>query len=29
MWTNNGCELDGENADCLKVKQFIDEHMKN
>jgi hypothetical protein len=29
MWADNGCEINGENADCAKVQQFIDEHMKN
>jgi len=27
MWADNGCEIDGENADCAKVQKFIDEHI--
>ena len=25
MWADNGCEIDGENADCARVQKFIDE----
>jgi hypothetical protein len=28
LW-NSACKIDGEEIDCAKAKQFIDEHMKN